>query len=440
VTTPTADYLAQSRAWARVRHPPSHSRVGALRRQPRRAWRELLVVACIYELYTLSRRLAVGGHGTATTNAEHLLHAERSAHLAPEQWFNHAVTTRPVLAIPADYAYASLHYAVTVAVLIWLWRSHPGSYLFARRTLTAATLLGLVGFVVFPLAPPRMLPGFVDTMARYGNDGWWGTAASAPKGLGGLTNQYAAMPSLHVGWALWCAWQIVLNTRRPSVRVAAVLYPLLTVLVVISTGNHYLADVAAGATVLLLGSVVAAGITRTSPIVRGRTNASLSAVAHPMAAAPGGLLVHAPPAAVARKRTQSHDSQSKGAQGDEQRLVGDAGHTDPGSADDRPSEGLPRPIDEREAGIADRARNIGADQDRLGAKAIEQRSRGKCYKGARAQDRSQEQTGGRRREAAELVQVDDLEREDQPIAEPAERIPGLQEQHHARQVRPPSSP
>src|SRR5947207_5192360 len=125
-------------------------------------------------------------------------------------------------------------------------------------------------------------------------------------------------------------------------------------------------------------------------------------------------------------------------QTDEQRLVRGAGHADPGSANDRASECLPRPLDERKAGIAKRARKIAGDQDRLSAKAIEQGSRGRCCDRASSQDRAKHQTGGGRREAAELVQVDDLEREDQPIAEPAERIPGLQEQHHARQVRPPS--
>jgi hypothetical protein len=115
--------------------------------------------------------------------------------------------------------------------------------------------------------------------------------------------------------------------------------------------------------------------------------------------------------------------------GDEQRLVRDADHADAGTADDRASERLPRPVDERKAGIAERARKIAGDQDRLGAKVVEQGSRGRCYEGARAQDRGKHQTGGGRREAAELVQVDDLEREDQPIAEPAERIPGLQEQY-----------
>src|SRR5205085_12287066 len=88
-------------------------------------------------------------------------------------------------------------------------------------------------------------------------------------------------------------------------------------------------------------------------------------------------------------------------QGDEQRLIRGAGHADPGSADDRPSERLPRPVDEREAGIAEHARKIGGDEDRLGAKAIEQGSRRKRYEGARAQARGEHQTGGRRREAAE---------------------------------------
>src|SRR6201999_4557984 len=124
------------------------------------------------------------------------------------------VAARAALAVPADYAYASLHYIVTLVVLVWLWRAHCDVYVPARRWLTAMTLLGLVGFATFPLMPPRELPGFVDTMAHYGQYGWWGTAASAPKGLGGLTNQYAAMPSLHIGWSTWCAWQISGNARR----------------------------------------------------------------------------------------------------------------------------------------------------------------------------------------------------------------------------------
>jgi hypothetical protein len=126
-------------------------------------------------------------------------------------------------------------------------------------------------------------------------------------------------------------------------------------------------------------------------------------------------------------------------QGDEQRLVRGAGRADPGAADDRAIERLPWPVDERKAGIAERARKIAGDQDRLGAKVIEQGSRGRGHEGGRAQDRGQHETGGGRREAADLVQVDDLEREDQPVAEEADRISCLQEQDQPGQVRPPTA-
>jgi hypothetical protein len=234
--------------------PPQRSR--------RKGWHEFLFVAAIYALYDLTRLLDTGRPATARANAQQLLRFERRLHLAPESWLNHFVSARAVIAVPADYAYASLHYVVTLVALLWLWRCHPDAYVPARRWLTAMTLLGLIGFATFPLAPPRELAGFIDTMARYGHDGWWGTAASAPKGLGGLTNQYAAMPSLHVGWSMWCAWQIAGNAKRSFVRLLAIAYPGFMVFVVISTANHYLADVIAGVFVLVLGYLVSQVLTR----------------------------------------------------------------------------------------------------------------------------------------------------------------------------------
>jgi hypothetical protein len=222
----------------------------------RPAWHEVLLLAVLYGLYTFTRLIAPGGADEAVANANRVLRAEQAAGLAPERWLNQAVSTQPFLAVPADYAYATLHYAVTPVVLVWLWRAHPTAYLPARRTLTAATLLGLIGFTTVPLAPPRMLPGFIDTMARYGNDGWWGSAASAPKGLGSLTNQFAAMPSLHVGWAIWCGWMVARLAQRAWVRCLAVAYPVVVVLVVLSTANHYLVDAVAGLAVLLAGLAV----------------------------------------------------------------------------------------------------------------------------------------------------------------------------------------
>ncbi len=226
----------------------------------RPAWREFALLAAVYELYTLTRRLTAGDVGVAVTNARDVLRAEHLAGLAPERWLNHAVSIRPFLAVPADYAYATLHYVVTLVVLVWMWRAHPTAYLPARRTLMAATLLGLVGFATVPLAPPRMMPGFIDTMAHYAQDGWWGSAASAPKGLGSFTNQFAAMPSLHVGWAIWCGVVVARHAQRAWVRRLAVAYPVLVVLVVMSTANHYLVDAVAGLVVLLTGY----GIARTA--------------------------------------------------------------------------------------------------------------------------------------------------------------------------------
>jgi PAP2 superfamily len=235
-------------------------------RTRRKGWHEFLFVAAIYGLYDLTRLVDAGRPATAKVNARRLLRFERRLHLSPESWLNHFVAARALLAIPADYAYASLHYVVTLFVLLWLWRANPDAYVPARRWLTATTLLGLVGFATFPLAPPRELPGFIDTMAHYGQYGWWGTAASAPKGLGGLTNQYAAMPSLHIGWSTWCAWQLAANARWRLVQLLAIAYPVFMVFVVLGTANHYLADVIAGLVVFALGHVVSDAITR---VVRG---------------------------------------------------------------------------------------------------------------------------------------------------------------------------
>jgi len=94
-----------------------------------------------------------------------------------------------------------MHFAVTLAFLVWLYRRRPQAYRTARGVLLAMTLLALVGYWLYPLAPPRLMPGggFVDTVRIWGT---WGVAASEP--VTSASNQYAAVPSMHVGWALWC--------------------------------------------------------------------------------------------------------------------------------------------------------------------------------------------------------------------------------------------
>ena len=248
---------------------------------------ELALLALLYVGYSAARLLADDDRTGAVAHAHRLLDLEAALHLDVEAWPNHLLAGVPGLALAASYWYSALHYLVTPAVLVWVYRRHALGYRRARNALVLATGLGLVGFVLLPMDPPRMLPGYVDVLAATSAHGWWGSDASAPKGLGGLTNELAAMPSLHVGWALWCAWVVFLCSRRTVLRVLATAYALGTVLVVVGTANHYLLDAVGGAAVLLLavaatrprvsrGTPVSPGTPRPRAAARGRSAAPSS--------------------------------------------------------------------------------------------------------------------------------------------------------------------
>jgi PAP2 superfamily protein len=156
-----------------------------------------------------------------------------------------------VLEVAAAYWYAVAHYLVTPLVLVALWRRDRQAYRAARTVLLVATAAALVCYVSWPVAPPRLVPGYMDTLSVTQGWGWWSQSASAPRGLGGSTNQLAAMPSMHVGWAVW----VVVALRRVVARRWALvwcLYPLSTAVVVLVTANHWVADVVAGAAIVLL--------------------------------------------------------------------------------------------------------------------------------------------------------------------------------------------
>ncbi|MGW1771634.1 phosphatase PAP2 family protein [Streptomyces sp. NPDC002104] len=230
------------------------------RRQPPRWWAELLLLGLVYAAYSGGRLLARGDVGMAVEHGLAILRVEELLALDLERPLNRLFTDQAVLGIPADFVYASLHYLVTPAVLVWLYRRRPQQYRFARTWLMLSTLLGLVGFALVPTCPPRLLDasyGFTDTMAQYSSYGWWGGEASAPRGLGSFTNQFAAMPSLHVGWALWCGIMLWCCARRPLVRALGAAYPVVTTLVVMGTANHYFLDAVAGAAVMGAGYLAA---------------------------------------------------------------------------------------------------------------------------------------------------------------------------------------
>jgi hypothetical protein len=213
-----------------------------------RWWRELVFVLGFYAVYDAIRGLMTGTLVQAQRDGYSLLYFERFMHLDPEHWLNDTVQRVPVLAVPACFFYATLHFVVTPAVLVWAYRCRPMAYRQARTVLALITAAALAGFWWYPTAPPRLLAGagYHDTLAQFSNWGWWGADASVPAAAGAIANQFAAIPSLHVAWAAWSAATVASLTRNRAVRIAAVAYPVLTAFVVLATANHYLLDVVAG--------------------------------------------------------------------------------------------------------------------------------------------------------------------------------------------------
>ena len=200
-----------------------------------RAVLELVLVAVLFELYRFGRLLARGQEAAAFENAIHVHHLERLLHLPSEATLQGLVPSG--LLHLANVYYVSVHFPVMVAFLVWgyLFRPRP-EYLWARNLVIALTGTALVVHIVFPLAPPRMFPqwGFIDTMSTFGPNAYAGTS-------GALANQFAAMPSLHIGWAALIAYVIYRTGPRWLALVAAT-HLAITVLVVVVTANHYWLD------------------------------------------------------------------------------------------------------------------------------------------------------------------------------------------------------
>ena len=218
-----------------------------LRMSSLRLWRELALIAAFYAAYTLIRLLIPHDDGAAYTHAGQVLRLEHALGPNIELKLNQALLRAPALARAANVFYATAHFAVTLLVLVWLYRRRPEQYRWLRTSLLLATAVALIGFWVYPLAPPRFIAGagFVDPVTALHSFGLY----SSPQ-AGSLTNQFAAMPSMHAGWAVWCAVAVIVTTRRPLIMAIAALYPIVTITVIFATANHYLLDAVAGVAVM----------------------------------------------------------------------------------------------------------------------------------------------------------------------------------------------
>jgi PAP2 superfamily len=217
---------------------------------------EAVVVLALYGLYEVARGLAVGDSDDAVRNARALVALERSLHVFVEGRMQDAAHALPGLVDVLNVSYLTLHLVGTVAVLLWLHQRQRAAFPLVRTTLLLASALALAGYLVFPTAPPRLSGiGIIDTVSGGHIDLNAGLVSS-------LYNPYAAVPSMHVGYALIVAASLLLCARRPLVRALAALYPPFVLLVVVATGNHFFFDAAAGALVAVVAAGAAAPLTR----------------------------------------------------------------------------------------------------------------------------------------------------------------------------------
>lgn len=217
----------------------------------KRATIEIAILAVLYVGYSASRLLASDEFAPARGRALDILSVEKTFRLDVESWLNDQFVQHEWLGLAGSYWYATTHYLVTGAVLLWLYRRSATEYVTARRTLVIATLVGLAFYLTLPTAPPRLV-GYTDVLNLHSGAGWWGADASAPKGLGDITNELAAFPSMHAGWAMWVAVVLIRAGVPRVVQGLGLLYALLMTVVIIGTGNHWLLDAVAGWIVVLV--------------------------------------------------------------------------------------------------------------------------------------------------------------------------------------------
>lgn len=216
---------------------------------------ELLLIRVTYYAYAQIRLAAAGGSNsagrvTAEEHGEEIYSIERALHIDIERWANHAVVQVDWVRNFFDFYYESFHFGVPLAILAVLYWRRPVDYRWARTAIGFATVFALIGFWLYPLAPPRLMPGlgFIDTV-----HGTQDFSRPAYGTLTELTNQYAAMPSLHFGWSLWCGLVILILAPRWWMKAPGLLHPLFTLTAIVVTGNHWVLDAVGGAAVVGAG-------------------------------------------------------------------------------------------------------------------------------------------------------------------------------------------
>jgi membrane-associated phospholipid phosphatase len=215
--------------------------------------RQVVLFGAAYWAYRLVRGAVDGRTANAFQNARHLISLERGLNLFVEPAVQTWATGRAGLIEIASWLYLNSQFSIALAALIFIYVFHNASFYFVRNMFMVAMGLALVGYIVYPTAPPRFLPewGFSDSVSHFTGVPQDSVAVNA------LFNPFAAVPSMHVAFAVMLGWPLARLARRRAAKLLWKLYPLLITFVVVATGNHFWADAVLGLVVAAVSAYVA---------------------------------------------------------------------------------------------------------------------------------------------------------------------------------------
>jgi hypothetical protein len=227
--------------------------------------RQISLFGAAYLAYRLVRGLVVGDANEAFAHARDLISLERSLHVFVEPSIQAWASSSHFLMVAASWTYVNAQTSVTVAALIYLYLRHNRNFYFVRNMFMIAMAIALVGYSVFPTAPPRFFPewGFIDTVSNL--TGVHVTHASAA--MTNLVNPYAAVPSMHVAFALMVGWSLARLVRWRIARVLWLMYPFVIAFVIVVTANHFIFDAFLGALTAGASAYGASWLARARPHV-----------------------------------------------------------------------------------------------------------------------------------------------------------------------------
>jgi hypothetical protein len=227
--------------------------------------RQVSLFGLAYLAYRVVRGLVEGQATAAFQHARDLIQIERTMHFFVEPSVQAWASSSHLVMEVSSWLYVNAQTTVTVGALVYLYLRHNRSFYFVRNMFMIAMVIALVGYAVFPTAPPRFMPewGFIDSVSDF--TGLHINHASAT--MSALTNPYAAVPSMHVAFALMIGWPLARLTRWRIVRVAWFLYPFLMAFVIVATANHFIFDALLGALTAGVSAYGAAWLARARPAV-----------------------------------------------------------------------------------------------------------------------------------------------------------------------------